>query len=181
MRTRPDANHGRETIPRDLTLRWSLTGSTRTVLVAGTALRPWSPQPDPRGVGGGGACARPLEGAALRGGAQASSRCSRSASEGLELPADPEPRTASTFRPLGLLPGADAGGRAPGRTLESASGRREQGERRDSGSWRRGLGRTRRLRGGSRRHGAGFERDTGFEGGFRVKWIIQAGRNSADW
>lgn len=147
-------------------------------MVAGAALRPWSPQPWPARRWRGRGVRAAARGAALRGSAQASSRCSRRASEGLKLPADPETCTASTFRPLGLLPGADAR-RARARhdrpwSLRARGGSRERGGTPGAG---RGLGGTRCLRGGARRHGAGFERDTSFEGGLR---IIQAGRNSAD-
>lgn len=108
-------------------------------------------------------------GAALREGAQASSSCFRLASEGPVLPADPEPRTASTFRPLRIFRvRTQAGARHYRRwSPRTGGGRRERGGTR--GAVGVGFGRDKtsegRDSGGAR---AGFERDKGFEGGLRA-------------
>lgn len=92
-------------------------------------------------------------GAALREGAQASSSCFRLASEGPVLPADPEPRTTSTFRPLRLFRvRTQAGARHYRRwSPRTGGGRRERGG--TPGELGRGLSGTRGSRAGLGRGG----------------------------
>lgn len=157
VRKRKDAGW-RATIPGTRGCGAHLLADTHC-LVAGDALLPAGAHPGSRGVGGGGACARPLARGgggelvggwlALRGGAQASSPpLSPGLGGACAFPAIPEPRTVSTFRPLRLFRvRTPAGGRARARPYQRGDPARGRGFGDWGGVWvghgglRAGLGR----------------------------------------